>query len=314
MAQRCHSDKRSQDNDRRLSCDVPLLGNPRFCKLTSLADRGGLRISMKPILLSLIAALLLTACARDAFNGVSDSPMSSAAACAAHDGAWVPVRDLYPLDDLSEDDMRRYTCIFQTDDGGKSCTDNRQCHNLCMAPQGAVSGQTATGVCAESTRPKGDVLTIADGKVMYPSYSLEMTERKSSLLEELIVNRDRWDSLGISSYEFTIEQTCFCLLAPYYGPNRIIVRNGSIKTVIYRGEKWDGYKPGDRLTNESTLKTTIDEIFDDLEQRILRLTGNAMLRIEYDEKFGFPTLIDFDRPDWADEEFRKVVSDFSPRE
>jgi hypothetical protein len=182
-----------------------------------------------------------------------------------------------------------------------------------MAPQGAVSGQAATGVCAESTLPKGDALTIVDGKVTYPSYSLEMTERKTSLLEELIINRDRWDSLGVSSYEFTIEQTCFCLLAPYYGPNRIIVRNGSIETVIYRGEKWDGYKPGDRLTNKPALKATIDEMFNDLEQRILRLTGNAMLRIEFHEKFGFPTLIDFDRPDMEDEQSRQIVSDFSPK-
>lgn len=269
---------------------------------------------MKSISFSLVAALLLVSCSHDAFNGVSDSPMRSAEVCAAQDGAWVPVRDLYPRDDLSEDDMRRYTCIFQTDDGGKSCTDNRQCHNLCMAPQGAVSGQAATGVCAESTRPKGDALTIVDGKVTYPSSSLEMTERKSSLLEELIVNRDRWDSQGISNYEFMIEdQTCFCLFGPYYGPNRVIVRNGSIKIVIYRGEKRDGYKPGDRLTNKSALKKTVDEIFDDLEQRILRLTGNAMLRIEYDEKFGFPTLIDFDRPDMEDEQSRQIVSDFSPR-
>ena len=269
---------------------------------------------MQLIIFPLITAFLLDACARDAFNSVPDSAMSSAVACAAHDGAWVPVRDLYPRDDLSEDDMHRYTCIFQTKDGGKSCTDNRECQNLCMAPQGAVSGQAATGVCAESTVPKGDALTIIDGKVTYPLVSLEITAVKTARLEELKLNRDKWHSKNISDYDFTIKQTCFCLYGPYYGPNRIRVRGGEITSVIYRGETRDGFKPGDQLKRKPALKKTIDELFEDLEQTISLATENAELQIEYDDEYGFPTLIDFDRPDMDDEEFRKVVSDFAPRE
>ena len=269
---------------------------------------------MRSISFSLVVALLVASCAGESSEGVSDSPMSSAVACAAHDGRWVPVKDLYPRDDLAEDDMHRYTCIFQTKDGGKSCTDNQDCQNLCMAPQGAVSGQAATGVCAESTVPKGDVLTIIDGKVTYPRVSLEMTAKKTARLEELKLNRDKWHSKNISDYDFTIEQSCFCLYGPYYGPNRIRVRGGEITSVIYRGEKRDGFKPGDQLKRKSALKTTIDELFKDLEQTITLATENAKLQIEYDDEYGFPRLIEFDRPDWEDEEFRKVVSDFSPRE
>lgn len=140
-----------------------------------------------------------------------------------------------------------------------------------------------------------------------------MTPDKALRLEELNRNRAKWVGRGIIDYEMILEQSCFCLFGPYYGPNRVVVRGGEILRVVYLGETRDGFRRGDRLTRKPALKKTLDEAFADLEFTIRNLTPNAVLRVEYHEEYGFPTLIDFDRSDMEDEQSRLIVSDFRPK-
>jgi hypothetical protein len=269
---------------------------------------------MKSVSLLLLSTLLVASCATSSSDGESDSPMSSAEACAASDGEWIPFKDLYPSKELIEDDLRRHICNLRTHDGGKACTDNRQCKGYCVAPIDAESGQRVTGECSAYIQKVDGTLTVAEGRVTYPMSTLKMTDRKSAMLQRLEIARQQWTAFGISDYEITVaDENCFCLYGPYYGPNRVTVRDGKISRVIYRGERRDGFRRGDNLTREKALKHTLDEVFDRLERTIRHMTANTILTVEYDSEYGFPTLIDFDRPDWEDEQRRLVVSDFRPR-
>jgi len=239
--------------------------------------------------------------------------MNSQKVCVANDGIWVPFKDLYPDTDLSELDLKRFTCRILTHEEEKTCTDNRDCRGQCVAPDDAASGQEAVGTCSKFQNIVDSTLTVIGGKVSYPVVSMEMTADKIARLEELSRNRNKWNAHTIRDYSLVLEQSCFCLYGPYYGPNRVTVRAGEISRVVYLGERRDGFKPGDRLTNRKALKNTIVGLFDDLETRIQYMTGNAELQVEYDDVYGFPTVIDYDRPDWEDEQFRIEVSAFKPK-
>lgn len=261
-----------------------------------------------------ISFVLMSACATSAVDDIASSPMSSSEACAAHDGEWIPFKDLYPNKDLIEDDMRRYVCNQRTHEGGKACTDNRQCKAYCAAPDGAASGELVTSECSAYVQKVHGTLSVVNGRVTYPLVSTAMTDRKAAMLERLEIARQQWASLGVDDYEFTIaDENCFCLYGPYYGPNRVIVRDGTISRVIYRGNRRDGFRRGDSLTREEALKYTVDDVFDRLEQTVREMIGNTTLVVEYHSEFGFPILIDFDRPDWEDEQSRLVLSDFRAR-
>lgn len=266
---------------------------------------------MKSIFLFVLPTFLVAACATGSHEDESASSMSSAAACAASDGEWIPFKDLYPGEELIEDDLRRYVCNLRTHEDGKACTDNRQCKGNCIAPVDAESGQEVIGECSAYIQRVHSILTVVDGRVTYPRSTLKMTERKAAMLRRLDFARNQWTALGISDYEITVaDENCFCLYGPYYGPNRVIVIDGKISNVIYRGERRDGFRPGDNLTGEKALKHTVNEVFDRLERTIRQMTANTFLDVEYDSEYGFPTLIDFDRPDWEDEQWRLVVSNF----
>jgi hypothetical protein len=156
--------------------------------------------------------------------------------------------------------------------------------------------------------------TMAADVESEPLLSQEETEIKMALLEELDKNRDKWGAQGISSYKVTLEeQWCYCLFGPYYGPVRIIVKNGRIRRATYLGEARDGYFPGDILHIETPLRRTIDEIFEVLESTIRRASSEAIIRVEYDSELGFPSIIEYDNPHWHHDESRLVVTNFRAR-
>jgi Family of unknown function (DUF6174) len=266
---------------------------------------------MKFTTLPIVILVAVTACATSSQDNLASGPMSSPGACAASDGEWISFKDLYPHEDLGEGDMRRFICNLRTHEAGKACTDNQQCKGYCAAPDGAASGQEVAGECSAYVQRVNGTLTVVDGKVTYPRSSSTMTERKAAMLQMLDAARQQWSSLGITNYEITVaDENCFCLYGPYYGPNRIIVRDGKISRVVYLGERRDGFRRGDSLTHKNALKYTVNKIFEQLEQTIRLMTANTKLDVEYDPKYGFPTLIDFDRPDWEDEQSRLIVTDF----
>jgi hypothetical protein len=137
---------------------------------------------------------------------------------------------------------------------------------------------------------------------------------KKTLLTELLLNKEKWKSHSISSYRVRMEDVnCFCLYGPYYGPNQIKVRKGEIVSVIYGGEIRDGFRPGDQLIREKALKNTIEDVFDRIERYIYIDRHETLLTVEYDPKYGFPTLVDYDRYGWSDAQHRLIVSNFRPK-
>jgi hypothetical protein len=54
-------------------------------------------------------------------------------------------------------------------------------------------------------------------------------------------------------------------------------------------------------------------MFEGLQTTITRMTSNTNLRVVYDSEYGFPSRIDFDRPDIEDEQYSLIVSNFRLR-
>ncbi len=135
---------------------------------------------------------------------------------------------------------------------------------------------------------------------------------KAARLEDLQKNEAKWASHRISDYEVTLRnENCYCLYGPYYGPVRVFVKGGRISKVIYLGEARDGFKPGNRLRGKAAyLAKTIDGLFEDVRFMTERASDKTSLNISYDDTFGFPVLIDFDRSDLSDVQSRIVVTDF----
>ena len=259
---------------------------------------------------ALLAVLSVAACASAPPDAADQNPMNSPVTCAANNGDWIPFSDLYPDTGSDDPDAGRYVCNLRTTDAGTPCRDSRQCLGYCISPASATSGQQVTGECSSNVLRPQDVLTVLDGRVTYPRWSDKMTERKADMLRRLADAREQWMAAEIDDYEITVTQACFCLYGPYYGPNHVVVLDGRISRVTYQGERRDGFRRGDSLTREDALKPTIEIMFDDLDRTIRRITANATLEVEYDPDYGFPTLVAFERPDIADEEYRLVVSSF----
>ena len=95
------------------------------------------------------------------------------------------------------------------------------------------------------------------------------------------------------------------------GPLRIGMSSSEVSTVL--GERRDGYWPGRAVEVDTALKATIEEVFENAKRVILTVPEGAY-RIEYDKQFGFPAVIDVDRPDWEDEQWRLIVDGFKPLE
>lgn len=134
------------------------------------------------------------------------------------------------------------------------------------------------------------------------------TERR-----ELRLNRAKWEHHGINSYEFRLrDENCYCLYGPYYGPIRVIVKNGRVRKAIYEGERRDGFWFGREVREKTDLIATVDEVFSRAEHLITSVSDRPY-KIRYNSVYGFPVLIDVDNPPgWADGQWRLVVDGFRP--
>ncbi len=259
------------------------------------------------LLLSLFA-LLIASCA-----STPNSPQSSEMACESADGVWTDFKSLYPENYLNGDDLHRHICRIRTHEEAVICTDNSQCKGLCIPEKEVDPGAAATGFCAQYTWPSysEQEKNIINGKVSHPTISTEDTDEKAGMLKTLQANKTKWVQFEAKQYHFKARnENCYCLFGPYYGPVEVFVNNEQVQNVIYRGEKRDGYQAGDRVKIDTQLKFTIDELFYRVENLIKNATENTLLTLEYDPVFGFPSLIDYDRTDWEDNQSRMVISDF----
>ena len=136
---------------------------------------------------------------------------------------------------------------------------------------------------------------------------------RATRLAHLRGQRQRWRAWGYVDYDVTLEETdCFCNFGPYYGPVRVSVRSGRLVRAVYLGATRDGYRAGARLSIDTGLKRTVEQLFDELERVVSGADSQAWVTVEYDRTYGFPTVFGFDRPDFADEQSRVVLTDFVP--
>ena len=113
-----------------------------------------------------------------------------------------------------------------------------------------------------------------------------------------LYQREKWKSMGISSYSFSFKRYCFCT-PEGVGPFQIVVLQGKIVTV--NGQP---YESGGAL-----LVPTIDQLFEFVDQYLDRRPYSS--RVIYNSRYGFPedVYIDFNK-DLADEETGFQVSEF----
>ena len=102
--------------------------------------------------------------------------------------------------------------------------------------------------------------------------------------EDLRRNRERWRSQRIQSYEYVLQQLCYC--PPELArPARVTVRDGQVASVI--DVERSTAVPADR---RNTL--TVEDLFARVEEALNR--NAAELQVEYDPELGYPISISID--------------------
>jgi hypothetical protein len=144
--------------------------------------------------------------------------------------------------------------------------------------------------------------------------SIALASSKAGEMRELEANRQKWRRHAVTTYQFRLrDETCYCLYGPYYGPIRVIVKNGKVGKAIYEGERRDGYWYGRIVREKTHLIATVEDVFTRVEQLVTSGAEGAPYKIRYDRVYGFPSLVDVDNPPrMADAQWRLVVDGFKP--
>lgn len=121
--------------------------------------------------------------------------------------------------------------------------------------------------------------------------------------ESLQEARALWHAEGSPTYQVTVTQTCFCP-PDLRQPLRVTVSDGEVVEV-------EGLEQPLRQQGQlDTSRLTVNGLFGFIEQSAKR--DPHKLEVEYDSRFGFPRLIDYDGHEMiADDEFQYRLTDFS---
>jgi hypothetical protein len=103
--------------------------------------------------------------------------------------------------------------------------------------------------------------------------------------DDLSAARMRWRTAAISSYDFDLEKSCFCIQEAL-GPVTISVRNGQFAGIF----STDGGTAVDTMLFQEFL--TMDRVFE-TTQRLLD-SRPASFTASYDAALGFPTTVAVD--------------------
>ncbi|MDX1552811.1 MAG: DUF6174 domain-containing protein [Marinobacter sp.] len=112
-----------------------------------------------------------------------------------------------------------------------------------------------------------------------------------------------WNAKGVSTYQVTVTQTCFCP-PDLRQPLRVSVAGREVVDVAGLEQ------PLKHRENLDASRLTVDGLFHFIEQSAQRVPHK--LEVEYDTRFGFPRRIDYDGHEMiADDEFQYELTDFS---
>lgn len=127
--------------------------------------------------------------------------------------------------------------------------------------------------------------------------------QNADALEQLQINRRKWQSKEIKNYKFHFNWICFCGLRGR--PFIITVRDGKVEDVRYAEGEQRPIEP----EHLERFKTTVDELFDLVQQAIKRKAYR--INVSYDPELGYPKLafIDYHR-NIVDEELGFRIENF----
>jgi hypothetical protein len=113
---------------------------------------------------------------------------------------------------------------------------------------------------------------------------------------EFELNKNKWEALGVDSYSFTLQISCFCTEETTRLKAVKIVNNQitSVNETPYNSDKHWGVM-------------TISQLFDEIENA--ERDKVFLLRVEYDQDKGFPNSVYIDREEMmADEEMGYTIT------
>lgn len=119
---------------------------------------------------------------------------------------------------------------------------------------------------------------------------------KPESLTEFELNKNKWEALGVDSYSFTLQISCFCT-EETTRPKAVKIVNNQITLV--------NEMPYDPQDHWGVM--TIPQLFDEIENA--ERDEVFLLRVEYDKDKGFPNSVYIDREEMmADEEMGYIIT------
>lgn len=102
--------------------------------------------------------------------------------------------------------------------------------------------------------------------------------------DDLRRNRERWNAQRILSYEYVLQQSCFCP-PELVRPVRVVVREGQVVSVA-------DAERSTPLSMDRSRTLTVDELFARIQDALDR--DAAEVRVQYHPELGYPTSISID--------------------
>ncbi len=107
----------------------------------------------------------------------------------------------------------------------------------------------------------------------------DLSPEAADLRRDLAANRARWEALGLETYVYEVEHSCFCPVEAI-GPVRVQVENGSVTSRTYP-------QSGDSVAATfSDVFPTVDGLFDVLQRAIDQ--NAADVQVTWDPDTGVP--------------------------
>ena len=115
--------------------------------------------------------------------------------------------------------------------------------------------------------------------------------------------RERWEAYGITDYVINERISCFCGGVLQWD---LVVKN-NIKSEVFFDQTISNQTEMEIVENART----INDVFDFIES--IEINSVAGFVVEYDTKYGFPTLVSIDYDlNIADDEIAYIYSEFNP--
>ncbi len=123
-------------------------------------------------------------------------------------------------------------------------------------------------------------------------------------LADLTQNRQKWDALKVTHYQFKLVDSCFCAYR-YQQPISIEVKDGNVVLMLDS----NGQPSADQFENTFDSYNTIDKFFSEITAQVYG--GAYAISVKYNADYGYPQFIYIDVIENAvDDEINLTITDF----